>query len=124
MPDAEATETRRGTTAGLGIRYALGLSGAQVLTAAEVAAVVLSLTGQHWNAEALTPATRTNIAILVGVVVAGMIATAVGGYRSITPSLRWYVAGAEPDDGQRRAAIDLVRTQSVILLATDRKSVV
>jgi adenylate cyclase len=125
MPDAEATETRRGSTASLGIRYALGLSSAQALTAAEVAAVVLSLSGQPWSAAwgaawsaALTPATRTNIAILVGVVIAGMAATALGGYRSITPSLRWYLAGAEPDDGQRRAAINLVRTQSFILLAT------
>jgi adenylate cyclase len=125
MPDAEATETRQGSTASLGIRYALGLSSALALTAAEVAAVVLSLSGQPWNAAwdaawsaALTPATRTNIAILVGVVIAGMAATALGGYRSITPSLRWYLAGAEPDDGQRRAAINLVRTQSFILLAT------
>ena len=77
--------------------------------------MVLSLSGQPWNEasnEALTPATRMNLAILVGVVIAGMIATALGGYRSITPSLRWYVAGAEPDEGQRRTAINLVRTQS------------
>jgi hypothetical protein len=49
MPDAKANETRRGSTAGLGIRYALGLSSAQVLTTAEVAAVVISLSGQPWK---------------------------------------------------------------------------
>jgi adenylate cyclase len=40
-----------------------------------------------------------------------MFATALGGYRTIAPSLRWFVAGAEPDPAQRRAAINLVRRQ-------------
>jgi class 3 adenylate cyclase len=116
MPDDEPSEPRRASTAGLGIRYALGLSCAQLVTAVEVAAVVISLSGQSFDV-ARAPSTQTNVAILIGVVLVGIVATALGGYRSIAPSLRWFVAGAEPDPAQRRAAINLVRNQSVLLLA-------
>lgn len=51
-------------------------------------------------------------------VVAGTVAAGVGGYLNITPSLRWFVARAEPDAGQRRGAGTIVRRQTALLLAT------
>ena len=98
MPD-DLSSKRRPSTTLLGIRYALGLSTAQLLTAAEVAAVVLSLSGQSFDAARAMPR-HTDLAIPIVVVLVGMFATALGGYRSIAPSLRWFVAGAEPDPAQ------------------------
>jgi adenylate cyclase len=108
---------RRSSANGLALRYAIGLTFAQLITAAEVAAVVISLSSQ---AEGATRAllTQTNFAILIGLVLAGTVATVVGAYRNITPSLHWFVTGAEPDQRQQRDAIDLVRRQTFFLLAT------
>ncbi len=46
------------------------------------------------------------------------MAAGVGGYLNITPSLRWFVARAEPEAGQRRGAVTIVRRQTALLLAT------
>jgi adenylate cyclase len=113
MPD-EPTERRRPSAAGLALGYALGLIFAQLITAAEVAAVVISLSTQIGGA-AGTLLTRTNLIILVGLLVFGLLATAAGGYWSITPSLRWFVAGAEPTPTQQRNAINIIRRQTAVL---------
>jgi len=116
MPDALSNKRRPSATTHLGIRYVLWLSTAQLVTAGEVAAVVISLSSQSPDTARAT-STHTNLAILIGVVLVGMFVTALGGYRTIAPTLRWFVVGAKPDPAQRRAAINLVRNQSVRPLA-------
>ncbi|TPG33537.1 adenylate/guanylate cyclase domain-containing protein [Mycolicibacterium hodleri] len=117
MPHDEAGEPRRSSTATLGARYATGLTFAHLMTTAEVLAVVWSLTGQTFgNTQVLL--TRSNLILLAVVVVAGTVVVSVGGYRQIAPSLRWFVAGNTPDVEQRRRGINIVRHQSVLLLAT------
>ncbi len=116
MPD-EPTERHRSSTASLALRYSLGLTSAQLLTATEVAAVVISLSSQS-PSTARQMLTQTNLVVLVTVFIVGTVVTAFSGYRSIAPSLRWFAAGAYPDATQRRGAINLVRRQSAILLIT------
>jgi class 3 adenylate cyclase len=115
MPD-ERTE-RTGSASGIAARYALALTSAQLLTVAEVAAVVMSLSSQSVG-EASALLTKANLIILIGLVVASLVATAAVAYWSIVPSLRWFVAGREPDAAQRRHAINLVRRETVMLLTT------
>jgi len=116
MPD-EPTEKRRPSATGLALGYVLGLIFAQLITAAEVAAVVISLSTQIGGAIG-TLLTRTNLMILIGLLVFGLAVTAAGGYWSITPSLRWFVAGAEPTPAQQRNAVNIVRRQTSILFGT------
>lgn len=115
MPHDETSEPSRSSTARLGSGYAAGLTFAHLLTTAEVLAVVWALSGRTFgDTQALH--TRTNLIILVVVVALGTIAAAVGGYANIAPSLRWFTAGIVPDAKQRRAAINVVRSQSALLL--------
>jgi adenylate cyclase len=116
MPD-EPTEQQRSSAHGLALRYALGLTFAQLITAAEVVAVVISLSNQTSGATR-SLLTQTNLAILTGLVVAAIVATVVGAYWNITPALRWFVTGAKPDQRQQRDAINMVRRQTIFLFAT------
>jgi class 3 adenylate cyclase len=115
MPD-ERTE-RTGSASGIAVRYALALTSAQLTTVAEVAAVVISLSTQSVG-EASALLTKTNLVILIGLVVASLVATAAVAHWSIAPSLDWLVAGREPNAAQRRHAINLVRRETVMLLTT------
>lgn len=56
-----------------------------------------------------------NVVTAVVVVMAQCIVVALAGVLIITPGLRWYLTGAQPDSHQRRAARGLVRRQSAIL---------
>jgi class 3 adenylate cyclase len=99
----------------VGLQYALAMTVSQLITSVEVAAVIISLTNQTFDA-ATTYSTPTNLVLLIALILFGLLATAYGGYRSIAPSLKWFVAGVEPDADQRKSAINLVRRQSGILL--------
>jgi class 3 adenylate cyclase len=116
MPTDQASDRGAPSATRLGLRYALALTMSQLITSAEVAAVVISLTSQTLDT-ARNYSTPSNILLLVALILSGLAATGYFGYRSIAPSLRWFVAGAEPDADQRASAINLVRRQSVILLA-------
>lgn len=80
-------------------------------------AVVVSLSGQTVSG-ADTLLTRANLVMVVVVVLVGLVATTVAGYCSIVPSLRWYLAGIEPNPDQRGYAINLVRREIGILVGT------
>lgn len=98
------------------VRFTAGLVFAHLLTAAEVVTVLISLRRQNPSgAESLVPEAEP-VALLV-VVSVGTVLAAIGGYRIIAPSLRWFDAGIEADVRQRRAAINMIRRQSVLLLA-------
>ena len=87
MPDDEPTESRRGSTATLGVRYATGLTFSYLVTAMEVAAVVITLSSQT-VAGARTLVTGRALALLTAVILVGTVVMAVAGYRNIAPSLR------------------------------------
>ena len=98
------------------IRFTAGLVCAHLLTSAEVVTVLVSLGRQNsGGAQSLVP--KADLTSLVVVVLVGTVLTAIGGYRIIAPSLRWFEAGIEPDVRQRRTAINMIRSQSVLLLA-------
>ncbi|MCW2512926.1 MAG: transrane protein [Mycobacterium sp.] len=115
MPPDEATELRRVSVASAGTRYAVGLTFAHLLTIAEVLAVVWSLTGQTLG-DTRALLTQTNMVLLGAVVAAGTVVVAIGGYRQIAPSLRWFLSATVPDDRQRRRAVNIVRQQFALLL--------
>ena len=56
-----------------------------------------------------------NLLTAAVLVVSGAVAVAIGGALNIVPTLRWFIAAREPDPGQRRGAMKLVRRQSAIL---------
>lgn len=98
------------------VRFTTGLVFAHLLTSAEVVVVLMSLRRQNpGGTHSLVP--QANLTPLLSVVLFGTLLAAVGGYRIITPSLRWFDAGIEPDERQRRAAINMIRRQSVLLLS-------
>lgn len=97
-------------------RFTAGLVFAHLLTSAEVVIVLVSLGSQNRTAaESLLP--KADLGALLVVVLAGTVLAAIGGYRIIAPSLRWFDAGVEPDARQRRATINIIRRQSVLLMA-------
>ena len=116
MPDVP-TDATGPSARGIATRYVLALTGAQVLTGTEVAAVLISLSSQSFG-EIRNLLTGTNLVVLVVLTVMSLAVTVAGALWNITPSLRWYVAGLEPTDGQRRDAINLVRRETAILLST------
>lgn len=87
-------------------RYAAGLTSAYLLTAFEVTALVLSLTGRRDASPPLIFAT-------VAVVVASTAVVAGGAVWIVAPSLRW-LGRREPSDAERRVAVKTTRRQSVI----------
>lgn len=98
------------------VRFTAGLVFAHLLTSAEVVIVLVSLRNQNRTAaESLLP--KADLMMLLVVVLLGTVLAAVGGYRIIAPSLRWFDAGIEPDARQRRAAINMIRRQAVLLMA-------
>jgi class 3 adenylate cyclase len=99
-----------------GVRFVSGLVFAHLLTSAEVVIVLLSLGHQSsGDAQSLVP--KANLMPLLAVVVLGTVLAAAGGYRVIAPPLRWFDAGLDPDPDQRRAAINIIRNQSVLLMS-------
>ncbi|WP_308214405.1 adenylate/guanylate cyclase domain-containing protein [Mycolicibacterium diernhoferi] len=98
------------------LRYAAGLVFAHLMTAAEVVGVLVSLSRQTIvGTQSLL--NQTNLVTLIVVIVVSTVVTGYGARLNIGPSLRWFEAGAQPDLAQRRAAINIVRRQSFLLLA-------
>ncbi len=98
----------------LAVRYGAGLALAHLLTVAEVIAVGASLGIQARTDSA--PVDMRDVIALVAVVAAGTAAAAAGGYLSIAGAVPWFTAGREPEPGERRAAMHLIRRQAAILL--------
>lgn len=107
----------RSTIARLSIRYAAGLAFAHLLSVAEVLVIVVALSGRTPGAPHLHFGAKYVITS-VAVVVLGTFLVFAGGVVLMMPALRWFVPGQEPDPHQRRAAMNLVRNQSILLAAT------
>lgn len=107
----------RSTAARLSIRYAAGLFFAHLLSVAEVLLIVVALSG-HTLAALHPHFSAKYVVTSVTLVGLGSVAVFAGGVLLIIPALRWFIPGREPDTRQRRAAMNLVRNQSILLSAT------
>lgn len=116
MTPGPGAASRPPTALRLGAHYAAGLASAQLLTSTEAIAVVMSLSGETHSGTSIW---RSHYLVLTVVLVAlSTVSVAIAGTASIAPTLRWYTAGQQPDAGQRRAALHIVRRQSAIVLGT------
>ena len=107
----------RTTARRLSIDYAVGLACAHLCALGVAAAIVVPLNGQTVGGAQAYFVTKNVIIVLI-IVVLGSIAVAVGGVWNLAPVLRWFVRGQQPDPGQRRTAMSLIRRQSIMLAAT------
>jgi class 3 adenylate cyclase len=107
--------TDRPSARSIALRYAAGRTFAQLMTAAEVIAVVVSLCAETFG-DARPLLNRHNLILSIIVVVSGALVTAVLGYRNIIDTARWYSDRRVPDEAQRKAAIDIVRRQSTFVI--------
>ena len=98
----------------MAIQYGVDLALSYALAVVEAAAILVPLRG-HTSVGANADFAQTNTAPVVVLVLLGIIGVAAAGILSVAPTLRWYVAGAEPDHEQREAAMKLPGRQSAIL---------
>jgi adenylate cyclase len=98
----------------LAIQYGADLALSYFLAVIEAAAILVPLRG-HTSVGANSDFAQSNTAAVVVLVSLGIVGVAVAGILSVGPTLRWYVAGAEPDQEQREAALKLPGRQSAIL---------
>lgn len=108
-----ATEQRKSARR-LAIEYGSDLALSYVLAVVEAAAILVPLRG-HTSIGANSDFAKANTAAVVALVLLGTIGVATAGILSAAPTLRWYAAGDEPDQGQREAAMKLPGRQSAIL---------
>jgi class 3 adenylate cyclase len=101
----------------MAVDYAGRLAGAYVLSVSAAVAILIPLGGeallgtQHY----FTP---KNIIVSAVLVTVGTVVVAVGGALNITPTLRWFDFGLEPDERQRKALTGLFARQSSLLAGT------
>lgn len=96
------------------LRYALGLEFAHLLSVGEVVVVVAALSGR-------TPGSAYfNDHVITAVALAALCAVIIltGGAVIIGRALSWFLPGRQPTARQRRAAMNLVRDQSLLLATT------
>ncbi|EKF25668.1 HAMP domain protein [Mycolicibacterium hassiacum DSM 44199] len=91
-------------------RYAAGLTSAYLLTSAEVAALIVSLTERGQTSP------RPFVIAAVALVVVGTIAVAVGAVFIAAPARRW-LGIRPPTDAERRTALKTMRRQTALTLA-------
>ena len=107
----------RASSRGLLTRYAAGLVFAHIVALTQSAAILIPLSG-HTTTGAQAYLTLRNVILAVALAVLGTIVTALGALVNLAPTLRWYIAGSEPNPRQRRAALRLITRQSVMLATT------
>ncbi|OBG37739.1 adenylate/guanylate cyclase domain-containing protein [Mycobacterium sp. E3198] len=91
------------------------MSLAYVIAVIDAAAILIPLRG-HTSVAANVDFAEKNTAVVLVLVALGIVGVAAAGAVTLRPTLRWYVAGAEPTQQQREAAMKIVGRQSVILL--------
>jgi adenylate cyclase len=105
----------RKSARGLSIRYATDLALAYLIAVIDAAAILIPLRG-HTSIATNVDFAQKNTTTVVVLVALGIVSVAVAGVVSLAPTLRWYVAGAEPNTAQREAAMKLAGRQTAILL--------
>ena len=99
----------------MSIQYAIQLALAYVLAVIDAAAILIPLRG-HTAVAADVDFVQKNTVVVVVLVALGIVGVAVAGVLCLAPTLRWYVAGDEPTQEQRDAAMKIAGRQSAILL--------
>ncbi|OBG27985.1 cyclase [Mycobacterium sp. 852002-51057_SCH5723018] len=97
------------------MEYAAALDIAYIVAVIDAAAILIPLRG-HTSVAVSTDFVEKNTVAVLALVALGMAGVAVGGVLNLAPTLRWYVAGDEPTDEQRQAAMKMPGRQSAILL--------
>ncbi|MGB8388460.1 adenylate/guanylate cyclase domain-containing protein [Mycobacterium sp.] len=95
----------------MSIQYGIDLALAYIIGLLDASAILIPL-GSHTS----VTFTEQNAAAVVALGVLGTIGVAVAGALHLAPTLRWFVAGDEPNPEQRHAAMKLARHQAAILL--------
>ena len=90
----------------LSIQYAIDLALAYILAAVDAVAILIPLRG-HTSTALSTDFAEKNTGLVAFLILLGIAAVAVGGAAILAPTLRWYVAGDEPTEAQRDAAMKL-----------------
>ncbi|CAN5678125.1 adenylate/guanylate cyclase domain-containing protein [soil metagenome] len=100
----------------MALRYAAGVTIAHILAVTEVVLIMTSLRPETTGgARALFR--DGNSTLIVAVVVLALAVVAAGSVAIIWPSLGWFLKKLEPDARQRRRALHIARSQSLLLLA-------
>jgi adenylate cyclase len=97
-------------------RYAAGRTLSHLLTTAEAIAIMVSLCTKTLP-QARSLLSHDNLILLIVVVVVGTAVTAIAAYTGIIDTARWYAMGQVPDEAQRKAAIGIVRGQSIRVMS-------
>ena len=98
----------------MAIQYGIDLALSYVLAVIEAAAILVPLRG-HTSVGANADFAKANTAAVLVLVLLGIVGVAAAAMLSAAPTLRWYAAGAQPDQAQREAALKLPGRQSAIL---------
>ena len=110
-PAATASGAQPKSFRRLSIQYGADLAAAYIIAVIDVSAILVPLRGHTYVDFA-----EKNLAVVLVLVLLGTIGVAVAGALSLTPTLRWYVAGDEPTPEQREGAMKLPGRQSAILV--------
>lgn len=100
----------------LAVQYGIDLTLSYVLAVVEAAAILIPLRG-HTSVGTNADFAKNNTVPVLALVALGIVGVAAAGVVSVTPTLRWYVAGDEPSPAQREAVMKLPGRQSAILFA-------
>jgi class 3 adenylate cyclase len=101
----------------LSVRYATGLTYAQITAAAAVTLVVLALS-RNTVGDARQLLTQANLVALIALMVGAGIVDTVVGYFNVYPTFSWFAAGIAPTPAQQRAAMRIGPRQTVIQFGT------
>jgi class 3 adenylate cyclase len=98
-------------------RYTAWLAVAHLLTASEVTAVAISLSG-HTTGPAQTLVSDKNLVLAAVLIGASTLSVIASGVVILGPSLRWYTAGLQPNSAQCQGVVRIVRRQMAALAGT------
>jgi hypothetical protein len=102
----------------LSVRYATGLTYAQITAAAAVALGVFALS-RNTVGDARQLLTQANLVALIALMVGAAIVDTVVGYFNVYPTFRWFAAGIAPTPApQQQAAMRIGPRQAVIQFGT------
>ncbi len=105
------------TATGVAFRYAAGVTIAHILSVTEVVFIMTAL-GRETTGAAHSMFDGDSSGVILTVVIAAIVVVAMGSVANIWPTLRWFVAGADPTPPQVRWAIGIGRRQSRLLVIT------
>src|SRR5512133_1396295 len=94
----------------LAVKYASRLAGAYLLSITAAVAILIPLGGEALlgTQNYFGPKNIIGSAVLVAI---GTAVITIGGVLNIVPTLRWFIPGLDPDEGQRKSLTRLLGRQ-------------